>query len=76
MQTKNGELVRDSCLNNFPDGRDVDIVMLPKHNSPHELSDVQATDDHVEKVAKNVSGSSDPSVLDSMLLSHWLLKHG
>ena len=73
---KTGELVRNSLVKKHPDGRDVDIAMLPEHNSPPELSDVQVTDDHVKNVSKNVSGSSDPSGLDSLSLSHWLLKYG
>ena len=31
---KIGELVRDSLLKKHPDGRDVDVEILPKYDSP------------------------------------------
>ena len=40
------------------------------------MIDIVVTEENIEKVAKKLSGSADPSGIDSLLMSHWLLQFG
>ena len=58
-----------------PIGRDVEISSLPIFEFCPELINIEVTEDSVEKVARKLSGSAGLSGIDSVYMSHWLLKY-
>ena len=73
---KTGDLVSEILESKHPVVRDVKISSLPIFESCPELINIEVTEDNVEKVANRLSGSAGPSGIDSMSISHWLLKFG
>ena len=59
-----------------PIGKDVEIGSLPIFESYPELVNIEVTEDSVDKVVRRLSGSVGPSEIDSVSMSHWLLKFG
>ena len=57
-------------------GRDVEISSLPIFESYPELVNIEVIEDSVKNVARRLSGSAGPSGIDSVAMSHWLLKFG
>ena len=73
---KSGDLVFDTLKAKHPDARDVPVENLPTFESCPDLIEVEVTDENVEQAAKKISGSAGPSGIDSISMSHWLLKFG
>ena len=76
VDEKSGDLVSEVLASKHPIGRDVEISSLPIFESYPELINIEVTEDSVEKVARGLSGSAGPSGIDSVAMSHWLLKFG
>ena len=55
--------------------RDVEISSFPIFESYRELVNIEVIEDSVEKVARKLSGSAGLSGIDSVYMSHWLLKY-
>ena len=60
----------------YPEGRDISVENFPKFESCPEMIDIVVTEENVEKVAKRLSSSAGLSGIDSLSMSHWLLKFG
>ena len=71
---KSGDLVLDTLRVKNLDARDVLVENLPIFESCPDLIEVEMTDENVEQAAKKISESADPSGIDSISMSHWLLK--
>ena len=76
VDEKSGDLVSGVLASEHPIGRDVEISSLPIFEFCPELINIEVTEDSVEKVARRLSGSAGPSGIDSVAMSHWLLKFG
>ena len=76
IDSKIGDLVKETLKSKHPNGRDVSVENLPEFESCLEIIDIVVREDNVEKVAKQLSGSTGPSGINSFSMSHWLLKFG
>ena len=73
---KSGDFVFDTLKVKHPDARDVLVENLPTFESCPDLIEVEVAGENVEQTAKRLSGSAGPSGIDSISMSHWLLKFG
>ena len=73
---KTGNLIKETLAANYPEARDLDVANLPDFDTNPALIDTVVTGELVERVAKKRSGSAVPSGVDSISMSHWLLKFG
>ena len=76
VDSKTGNLIKETLKSKYPEGRDVSVENLPEFESCPEMIDIVVTEENVEKVAKRLSSSAGLSGIDSLSMSHWLLKFG
>ena len=76
VDSKTGDLVKETLKSKHLEGLDVSVENLPEFESCPEIIDIVVTEENVEKKTKKLSGSSGPSGIDSLLISHWFLKFG
>lgn len=70
VDEKTGDLAKESLINKHPTSRDILINDIPACESILDFKDIIGTDKYAEYAAKDVSGSSSPSGLDTQLLSY------
>ena len=58
------------------EGRDEAVENFPLFDSYPELNQIEVTDKNLESVGKKFSGSAGLLEIDSISMSHWLLKFG
>ena len=73
---KTGELVCDTLKLKHSQGRDIEVENLPLFDSCRALIQIEVANENVELVAKRICGSAGPSGINSISMSHWLLKFG
>ena len=73
---KTCELVCDMLKLKHSEGGGVAVENLPLFDSCYELIQIQGIDENVELVTNTLSGLLGPSGIDSIFVSHWLLKFG
>ena len=76
LDSKAGDIIKEILKSKHLEGRDVSVENLPEFDSCPEMIDIVVTEENIEKVAKKLSGSADPSGIDSLMMSHWLLQFG
>ena len=76
VDMKTGDVMSEILESKHPVGKYIKISSLPIFESCLELINIEATEGSVEKVAKILFGSTDPSGIDSMYMSRRPLKVG
>ena len=76
VDSKTGDLVKETLKSKHPESRDVSVENLPEFESCLEMIDIVVTEENVEKPVKGLSSSAGPSGIDSLSMSHWILKFG
>jgi hypothetical protein len=76
IDIKTGMPVIDVLKSKHPEARVPDVGDLPHYDETPEFVDVDITADTVESVARKLSGSAGPGGIDSVGLSHLLLRFG
>eukprot|EP00978_Attheya_sp_CCMP212_P030440 scaffold111966_cov57-Attheya_sp.AAC.1 len=76
IDIKTGKPVIDVLRSKHPEGRVPDVVDLPHYDETPEFVDVDITSYTVESVARKLSGSAGPGGIDSVGLSHLVLRFG
>ena len=71
---KTGDLIKETLAAKHPEARDVDMTNLPDFDSCPALIDTVVTEESAERVTKKLSGSAGLSGVNSISISHWLLK--
>eukprot|EP00978_Attheya_sp_CCMP212_P041002 scaffold229845_cov30-Attheya_sp.AAC.2 len=74
IDIKTGKPVIDVLKSKHPEARVPDLGDLPHYDETPECADVDITADTVESVARKLSGSAGPGRIDSVGLSHLLLR--
>ena len=70
VDLKTGDLVNETLESKHPEGRDLSVEKLFEFESCPEMIDIIVTKENVEMVAKNISGSTGPSGIESLLMSY------
>jgi hypothetical protein len=73
---KSGDSVAEALQSKHPDARVADPTQLPSYSETPDFVDLDITDEIVEKVARQLSGSAGASGTDPHALTHWLLHCG
>ena len=76
IDSKTRDLVKDSLKSKHPEGRDFSVESLREFDLCPEMIDTVVMKKNVKKVTKQLSGSADPSGIDSLSISRWFLKFG
>jgi hypothetical protein len=72
INEKTGDLVETVLISKHPDARIHKPESLPKYDNSPDFVDVDITEEAVEKVARQLSGSAGLGGTDSHALKHWL----
>ena len=70
------ETVEDILRSKHPTNRIPDVEKLPTYHNTPELIEQVYTPEHIESVARRLSGSSGLGGVDAFALSNWLLRFG